>query len=385
MSRVQTFAFLSHLDLNLYLFRTPIMKELQKRGHKVYVICPKGDKNQALQECGFEVVNYEIDRKGLNPFSEKKAIDNIYHAIKDLHLDVLHTFTAKPNIYGTLAGKRAGIPIIVNLVEGLGSFYVKDTMKNIVIRTLMERLYKKAFSLSNGCIFVNSDDPAYMVQKKLISKEKVKIIKSVGVDTKKFDMALFDEEKIQNIKQKLGVENKLIVLMVARAIWDKGVREYYEVAKLLQEKYSNVKFIYVGDTDDGNQTCISREFLQNGEVLWLGHRDDIVELTAISDIYVLPSYREGLPATLMEATSMGKPIVTTDTFGCRDVVEDGKNGFLVPIRDAKSLAKKIEILIDDSNLRKTMGQMGREKALKEFDIKKVVEQYMEYYDKVEVE
>lgn len=382
MKNKKTFGFLSHLDLNLYLFRAPIMKELQKLGHKVYAICPKGDKNQALKECGFELVNYEINRKGLNPFSENKAIDNIYHAIKDLHLDVLHTFTAKPNIYGTLAGNRAGIPFILNLVEGLGSFYIKDTMKNVVIRTLMERLYKKAFSLSSGCIFVNSDDPAYMVQKKLISKEKVKIIKSVGVDTKKFDMALFDEEKIQNIKQKLGVENKLIVLMVARAIWDKGLREYYEVAKLLQKKHPNVKFIYVGDTDDGNHSCASREFLQNGEVVWLGHRDDIVELTAISDIYVLPSYREGLPATLMEATSMGKPIVTTDTFGCREVVEDGKNGFLVPILDVKSLLQKIEILIADGDLRKSMGHQGRKKAEDEFDIQKVLKQYMEYYEKI---
>lgn len=378
---MKTFGFLSHLDANLYAFRTPIMKELIKKGHKVYAICPKGDKNQALKEIGCEVINYEIDRKSLNPFSEKKSIENIYNAIKDLKIDILHTFTAKPNIYGTLAAKKAGIPVILNLVEGLGSFYVKDTMKNILVRNIMERLYKKAFKLSDGCVFVNISDPEYMLKKRLIKKEKVKIIKSVGVDTEKFSMQNYSEDKLLEIRKNLKLENKIVVLMVARAIWDKGVREYYEAADILKSKYHNVEFLLVGGTDQGNHSCASEEFLKNGTVKWFGQRDDIADITAISDIYVLPSYREGLPATLMEASSMAKPIVTTDTFGCRDVVDDEVNGFLVPIRDSKVLSGKIEILIQDENLRIQMGQKALEKALNEFDVRKVVEQYMEYYEK----
>ncbi len=378
---MKTFAFLSHLDLNLYLFRTPIMVELLKKGHKVYAICPIGDKNQQLRDIGCEVINYEIDRKGLNPFSEKKSIDNIYNSIKDLKIDILHTFTAKPNIYGTLAAKQAGVPILLNLVEGLGSFYVKNTIKNIIIRSIMEKLYKKAFKISNGCVFVNTSDPEYMLKKKLIKKEKIKIIKSVGVNTEKFSMINYDKEKLLNIKSSLDLDNKIIVLMVSRAIWDKGIKEYYDAAEKLKKKYSNLEFLLVGNTDRGNHSCVNEEFLNSGSVNWLGHRDDIVDITAISDIYVLPSYREGLPATLMEASSMAKPIVTTDTFGCRDVVDDGKNGFLVPIRNSQMLAEKIEILIKDKNLRNQMGEKALEKALNEFDIKKVVNQYMEYYEK----
>lgn len=378
---MKTFAFLSHLDLNLYLFRTPIMVELLKKGHKVYAICPIGDKNQQLRDIGCEVINYEIDRKGLNPFSEKKSIDNIYNSIKDLKIDILHTFTAKPNIYGTLAAKQAGVPIVLNLVEGLGSFYVKNTIKNIIIRSIMEKLYKKAFKISNGCVFVNTSDPEYMLKKKLIKKEKIKIIKSVGVNTEKFSMINYDKEKLLNIKSSLDLDNKIIVLMVSRAIWDKGIKEYYDAAEKLKKKYSNLEFLLVGNTDRGNHSCVNEEFLNSGSVNWLGHRDDIVDITAISDIYVLPSYREGLPATLMEASSMAKPIVTTDTFGCRDVVDDGKNGFLVPIRNSQMLAEKIEILIKDKNLRNQMGEKALEKALNEFDIKKVVNQYMEYYEK----
>jgi len=377
---MKTFGFLSHLDLNLYLFRAPIMLELLRRGDKVYAICPKGEKNEALRNLGVEVINYAIERQSLNPLKEKQAIQNIYEAIKDLRLDLLHTFTAKPNIYGTLAARKAGVPIVLNLVEGLGSFYVKDTPKNILVRHLMEHLYKKAFALSDGCVFVNGDDPAYMVQKKLLPQGKVKIIKSVGVDTKKFSMERYTPQKLHAIKEKLGLENKKIVLMVARAIWDKGIKEYYDAAKIIHATCQDALFVFVGGTDVGNPSCAGETFLRSAPVLWLGHRDDIADLIAISDVFVLPSYREGFPVTLMEAASMGKPIVTTDTFGCKEAVEDGKNGFLVPLRDAKTLACKIELLLGDDTLRFKMGQSGREKALKEFASEKVVAQYMEYYE-----
>ena len=371
--------FLSHLDLNLYLFRTPIMIELIKRGVKVYAICPKGRYNSALKKLGVEVVNYTIDRKGLNPIKENKYINNIYQAIKDLNLDIIHTFTAKPNIYGTFAAKRANIPVILNLVEGLGSFYVNNSLKNIVVRTIMEFLYKKAFAISNGCVFVNSDDPKYMIQKRIIKEEKVKIIKSVGVDTEKFDIKKYDLAFLKKYKKDLDLENKIVVLMVSRAIWDKGIKEYMESAKILKSKYKDIEFLLVGDTDEGNHSCASRDILENSDIKWLGHRDDIAELTAICDIYVLPSYREGLPATLMEASSMSKPIVTTDSVGCREVVDDGVNGFLVPVRDINRLCDKIELLYEDRELRERFGKNSRKKALDEFDIKKIVAKYIKYY------
>jgi len=319
----KTFAFLSHLDANLYLFRAPIMKQLLSNGHKVYAICPKGDKNQALRDLGCEVVNYAIDRRSLNPFREKKSIDNIYHVIKNLNIDVLHTFTAKPNIYGTFAARKAGIPIVLNLVEGLGSFYVNNNVK-------------KPYS----------------------------------------------PEKLHTIKSSLSLEGKIVVLMVARAIWDKGIREYYEVAQVLTKKYQDVAFVLVGGVDKGNPTSADESFLNSTNVKWLGQRDDIVDITAISDVYVLPSYREGLPVTLMEACAMGKPIVTTDTVGCRDVVRDGYNGYLVPVRDTQALAQKIELLIEDEKRRKIMGEYGRMVAIKEFDTKSVVKQYMKFYKTV---
>ena len=368
--------FLSHLDMNLYLFRLDIMKELVKRGDEVYAISPVGLYSDRFRDDGIKHISYDIDRESLNPFKERRSVDNIYHALKDLNLDMLHTFTAKPNIYGTFAAIKTDIPVIFNLVEGLGSFYVEDTFKNKAIRIVIEKLYKRAFKNSKKVVFVNSDDPQYMLKKSIISKEKIKIIKSVGIDTEEFSME--NTPSLDSLKKSLDLKNEVVVLMVARAIWHKGIREFYESALAFDSK--KVKFILVGDVDKGNHSSASKEFLESSSVLWLGHRDDIKELTAICDIYVLPSYREGVPRTLLEASSMSKPIVTTNTVGCKEVVEDGVNGFLVPIKDSEILIQKINTLVKDPTLRLEMGKRGREKALKEFDIKKVVNQYLELYD-----
>jgi N,N'-diacetylbacillosaminyl-diphospho-undecaprenol alpha-1,3-N-acetylgalactosaminyltransferase len=219
-----------------------------------------------------------------------------------------------------------------------------------------------------------------MVEKKIIEKKKVKVIKSVGVDTEKFCIDNYTDEKITNLKKKFGLENKIIILMVARAIWDKGIKEYYRAAELIKKNNLDTEFLLVGGTDKGNHCCASETFLKEGSVRWLGYRDDVVDLTAICDVYTLPSYREGLPATLMEAASMSKPIVTTNTTGCREVVENGENGFLIPVKDPFRLADKINILIQNKNLRSSMGIKGREKALNEFSIDKIVAQYISYYE-----
>lgn len=370
--------FLSHLDLNLYLFRLPIMKKLVEEGHTVYAICPRGDKFELFEKEGIIAIEYKIQRSSLNPFKELKALYNIYRAIKPLALDMIHTFTAKPNIYGTLAGKMAKIPTIINLVEGLGSFYIEDTRKNIVVRNIIEKLYKLVFLFSDKVVFVNSDDPEYLASKGVIKKSKIEIIKSVGIDTEAFNPEKIEESTIEHLKRSLNLEDKVIVLMVARAIWHKGIREYYEAANHLS-KYDNVQFLLVGDIDEGNHSSANKAFLNLGDVLWLGHRDDILVLTAMSDIYVLPSYREGVPRTLLEAASMAKPIVTTNTVGCREVVKDGENGFLVPIKDSISLANKIEILLLDADEQKVMGENGRMLAIKTFDVKEIVKQYLKLY------
>lgn len=372
--------FLSHWDFNLYKFRLPIMLSLIERGYKVYAICPKGDMNKLLESYGVAIVNYEINRQSLNPFVELKNIDNIYQAINNLNLSMIHTFGAKPNIYGTFSARRAKVPVILNLVEGLGSFYTSNTFKVRLVRWIMERLYTKIFKMSDGCVFVNTSDPQYMIDNNIIGAKKVNIIKSVGIDTKKNNIACYNFSKLDSIRSNLNVKNNLVVLMVARAIKDKGVKEFYEAASIIVNKQKDVEFILIGGTDEGNHTNINKDFLLQGCVRWLDHRDDVIDIMAISDICVLPSYREGLPMTLLEACAMSKPIVATNTYGCRDVVTDAVNGFLVPTKNAQALSEKIEMLLNDKNLRASMGTKGRELAVSEFDINIVNNKYMQYYD-----
>ena len=366
---MKTFGFLSHLDLNLYLFRLPIMVELLKHDYIVYAICPRGDKFDEFAKYGVKAIEYKIQRQSLNPFKELKTIQNIYHVVKPLELDILQNFTAKPNIYGSIVGYLAKVPLVVNAVTGLGSFYISKSKKAKAVKAVMELLYKESNKRADFCIFQNSDDRAYFIQSGLVHEQKAILIKSSGIDTKKFQPS--SEKRVSN--------TPIVVLMIARAIWHKGIAEYYGAAEILKDE--NIKFVLIGDTDEGNVSCANEQFLKSGNVTWLGHRDDIKEQIEACDIFVLPSYREGVPRTLLEASSLAKPIVTTNTVGCREVVDDGYNGFLVPVGDKKLLAKRIKELTNNQDLAKSMGKNGRIKAMKEFDITIVVNKYLELYDK----
>jgi N,N'-diacetylbacillosaminyl-diphospho-undecaprenol alpha-1,3-N-acetylgalactosaminyltransferase len=360
-------AFLSHFDGNLYLFRLPIMIALVNRGYKVYAICPRGDKFDLFKEYNIEAIDYKIQRQSLNPFKEIKTIRNIYKVIKPLKLDILQNFTVKPNIYGSIAGHLAKVPIIINSVTGLGSFYISNDKKSKTIKKVLNTLYKESNKKASYCIFQNSDDMNYFIKNNLVPKEKAVLIKSSGIDTK-----LFQSTDINSQNENINV------LMIARAIWHKGIREYYEAAQILKD--TNIKFTLIGDTDDGNPSCANKEFLENKNVNWLGHRDDIKEQIDKCNIFVLPSYREGVPRTLLEAASMSKPIVTTNTVGCKEVVDDNINGFLVPVKDSVQLAEKIELLANDYGLRETFGKASRKKAIEEFDVQIVVNKHLGIYD-----
>jgi N,N'-diacetylbacillosaminyl-diphospho-undecaprenol alpha-1,3-N-acetylgalactosaminyltransferase len=362
-----TFGFLSHLDYNLWLFRLPIMQELVRQGHTVYAVCPSGEISGSFSKHGITHIPYEIERSSLNPLKELNAIRNIYHAIKPLGLDILHTFTAKPNIYGTIAGRLAKVPHIINLVEGLGSFYLENDLKSRIVRSLIESLYRQTFKLADTVMFVNQDDPAYLIRKEIIAPSKVFIIKGVGIDTIEWNPIQKNDACIR-------------VTMIARAIKHKGVLEFIDAAKMLSQKYPDVTFQFVGSPDEGNRFSVTEEFMKTQPHLnYLGHQNNIRHILAQSDIFVLPSYREGLPRTSLEAMSMGLPIVTTDVVGCRETVEEGVNGLIVPPKDAYALAEAIEKLIINPLLRQQMGEAGCQKAIHEFDIGTIIAKHLEVY------
>ena len=368
--------FLSHLDLNLYLFRLPIMKELVKRGHKVYAITPKGDVFDKFKEFGIEAIDYKIERASLNPLNELKTIQDLKTKVRRLDLDILHSFMHKPNIYGSFTDAQN----FIQTVTGLGSFFIHQDLKSKIIKNIILTGYKISSKKAKKVIFQNSDDLEMFVRLRIISREKAVLVKSSGIDTNEWRMESGEELlgfEFQVPSSEFRVNNeKPIVLMIARVIKDKGVEEFIKAAEILKDK---AEFWYVGDIDKGNKNAFNPDWKN---VKYLGFRRDIKELISKCDIIVLPSYREGVPRTLLEAASMAKPIVTTNAPGCKEVVDDGVNGFLVPIKDYKSLAKKIGILIDNPDMRKEFGKKSREKAVKEFDIKAVIDKYLAVYEEI---
>jgi N,N'-diacetylbacillosaminyl-diphospho-undecaprenol alpha-1,3-N-acetylgalactosaminyltransferase len=359
--------FLSHLDLNLYAFRLPVMLELKRLGHTPIAIAPEGQYLHMIRDAGIEVVPYEIERKSLNPMKEIRAIQNIFEAIKPLKLDILHTFTAKPNIYGTIAGRLAKVPQIVNLVEGLGSFYLENDIKSRMVRSLIETMYKRVFKLSNAVMFVNSDDPDYLINNGIVEPSKVIKINGVGIDTTEWT-------------RKHEAKEPLTVIMIARLIRHKGVLEYLRACQNLKAKHPTVRFVYVGGEDMGNPSGLKKEIFEKFDgIEYLGERSDIKELLENSHIFVLPSYREGLPRTVLEAMSMEVAVVGADACGTRDAVRDGKTGLLVPIKDAEALESAIEKLLTDEVLRKQLAKNGREVCKKEYDIKPIIKAHLKVY------
>ena len=364
--------FLSHYDGNLYQFRLPVMKELVKRGHKVYAITPRGNRFDKFKEFGIETVDYTINRASLNPLNELRTIKELRKKVNLLNLDILHSFTHKPNIYGSFANSKN----FIQTVTGLGSFFIYNDLKSKIIKNVILSGYKFSSKKAQKVIFQNSDDLKMFVNLGIIPKEKAVLVKSSGIDTNEWRMdsgeVLGSKFQENNIKK----SKKPVVLMIARVIRDKGVEEFIKAAEILKDK---TEFWYAGYIDKGNKNAFVPEWKN---VKFLGLRDDIKELISKSDIVVLPSYREGVPRTLLEAASMGKAIVTTNAPGCKEVVEDGVNGFLVPIKDYKNLAKKIEVLIDNKKLREKFSKNSRIKAVNEFDIKIVVDKYLEVYEEI---
>ncbi len=362
-------AYLSHLDLNLYLFRLPIMKELVNMDNEVFAICPEGEFFEKFYDFKITPISYKIKRESLNPFNEISTIQTIKKILKDINPDILHTFMHKPNIYGNFSGAKN----IINTVTGLGSFFIHNDLKSKIVRLVIENLYKYSTKNAKKIIFQNSDDLNYFVSRGIIPEEKAILIKSSGVDTHFFQ----PQPKNEKLLEELNIEpSKLVVLMIARVIRDKGVLEYIEAAETLKDKAT---FLYVGDIDKGNKNTFNPNFKN---VKYLGFRKDIKDIISIADIVVLPSYREGTPRTLLEAGAMGKPLITTNAPGCKEVVKDGYNGFLVRVKDSKILAEKIKILIEDENLRKKFGDNSREYIKKEFDVKIVVKKYLELYNDI---
>jgi len=375
------FVFFSHYDLNLYRFRMPIMKALWECGAYVWAVSPPGEYSALFQKHGVKFVPISLDRRTLNPLKAWTTVNQLKSILQRLQPDVLHTFTLRPNLYGTLAGWLAGVPVIVCTVEGLGTLYTNHDLKTRLLRWGVEQTTRLALRAADVIIFLNPDDQSYYLSQKLCRPEQARLIVSAGIDVKAFSPDRFSPEARQRLRQERGLSpDAVVVTMIARLIAPKGVREFLQVADQLKGKAC---FILIGAPDPGNPESLTWEEIQKyaerGVVLSVGWQRDVIPWLAVTDIFVLPSYREGTPVTVLEAMAMGLPVVATDVPGCREAVIHGETGFLVPPRNVDELIQAIQKLIENPELRKQMGLAGRKRVVQYFAIEQIVEKYLDLY------
>jgi glycosyltransferase involved in cell wall biosynthesis len=349
----------------MYNFRQNLMKLLLQQGHRVSVVAPPDEKfEKKIIETGCTFIPVIIDSKGTNPVTDLLLIRRYYSIYKKLAPDFIFHYTIKPNIYGTIASWFAHVPSIA-VVTGLGYTFIN---KGIVSRVAL-LLYSLAFTISRQVWFLNEEDRLIFTTHHIVKKEKTFVLKGEGI----------------NLDQFSGSEIKtsgLSFLLASRMLWDKGIGEYLEAARILRKNHSEVKFNLLGPYGIDNPKAISEEQIDlwqtEGIINYLGETDDIKPFINASTAVVLPSYREGISRVLLEAAAMGKPIITTDCVGCRDVVIDNVTGFLCEIKNPESLAAAMLKLISlEREQIETMGKKGREFVQREFSDQVVLNKYLE--------
>jgi len=364
--------FIVNTDWFFLSHRLPIAIEAINQGYEVHIATTIANELDSLKKNGLIVhpINLHRSRTGLiSVISEFKEILDIIRIVAP---NIVHLVTIKPVLLGGIASRILNVPAVVYAVSGLGYVFLKKGVIAFIIRKIIIYLYQLAFRHKNKCvIFQNDSDQSMLSKLSLLSSNEVELINGSGVDLSVFTQQSFDS----------GVP---VIILAARLLKDKGVKEFVEAAKLVNINNNRARFALVGEPDFDNPASIQRYELENWKneriiELW-GHREDMEKVIPLSTIVVLPSYREGFPKILIEAAACGRPVVTTDVPGCRDAIEKDITGIIVPVRDYIELAKKISFLLDNPTISRKMGNAGRLRAEEFFDINKVVEKHMKIYE-----
>mgnify|MGYP003606060175 CR=1 FL=1 len=376
--RVLLFA---NTDWYLYNFRRTLAIALRDAGHDVILASPHGPYGEKLQALGFHWLPVPMERQSLNPWNEARLIWWLREVMQTERVDLVHGFTIKCVVYGAIAARLAGVPAQVSAVAGMGYVFTSQERKARWLRPIVRELLRAVLGGPNSLLILqNPDDVELFEQAKLMPANRIRLIPGSGVDCARFAPTFDVVNKLQN---PLGVTKNLKVLLPARLLWDKGVREYVQAAKTLISQGRAIEFLLAGDPDLGNPASVPEQTLQqwvsSGWVHWLGHVDDMIGLLRSVDVVVLPSYREGLPKGLIEAAACEKALITTDVPGCREVVDHEINGLLVPAKDSQALSNAIARFHDDSALRVRLAQAARRKALEVFDERLIIRQTLNVY------
>jgi glycosyltransferase involved in cell wall biosynthesis len=340
-----------------------LIRALQEDGHRVIALAPPDVCSGRLEGMGVEYHPLEMDKKGVSPRQDLLLLARYLAALRRIRPDVFLGYTAKPNVYGSIAAHLLGIRV-VNNVSGLGTAFIDEGL----LTRIVSALYRIAFHRSATVFFQNTEDRDLFLTKRLVRPDQTRLLPGSGIDLERFRPA------------GRAADGTFRFLLIGRLLRDKGVGEYVEAARIVRRRAQHARFRILGFLDVANRTAVARSDIEawvaEGLIEYLGEADDVRPSLAEADCIVLPSYREGLPRTLLEGGAMGKPLIATDVPGCRQVVEHEMNGFLCRVRDAASLAEAmLRMMSLPSDALAAMGAASRRKVEAEFDERLVIESY----------
>jgi glycosyltransferase involved in cell wall biosynthesis len=363
----------SNVDWFFISHRLSIAQEATRQGWEVFVAAENTGRSKEISNEGITFIDIKFSRSGINPIEEILTLYKFRKLYKEINPDIVHHITLKPVIYGSLIAKVLKIKGVVNSISGLGYNFTEG--RKSLVQKVMLLIMKFGFNRKNVVIiFQNENDQKELTELGVIHlSNSIVRIKGSGVDLEKFYESPFPSF------------DRIKILLPIRMLWDKGVKELREASDILNKKYyENVEFILSGLADEDNKAGVPASYLndwQDGNfVKWIGYQKNMVEVYQNSHIVVLPSYREGMPKSLIEACAIGRAIITTNAIGCRECVDEGINGLKVPVKDAQSLANAIETLVNNPNRIIEMGKASRLKAKKEFDINFVLQIHSQIYN-----
>jgi glycosyltransferase involved in cell wall biosynthesis len=370
----------SSVDLGIWFLR-PQLQALVERGHTVHAFCGPGPYLEPLTRMGVAVTPIEVSRT-ISPFADLRLLLQLVRLLRNGRYTILHAHTAKLEVVAQLAGRIAGVPVVLYTNHG---FIFRSDMKPGMTKFL-RGMAKLGGRLADHVLSQSAEDIQVAVAEGIYPADKVSYLGN-GIDIEGFDITAYPDPRRRAKKQEIGIpQDRAVVGMVGRYVWEKGYREFFEAAKTLVESGRPIHFLTVGNALESERDpvdfAILRELGIEDHVTVLRARNDMADLYSVMDVVVLPSYREGFPRTLMEAAAMSRPTVATDISGCREAVTHGETGFLVPVRDAAQLAARIATLLDDPTLAASFGASARALAEDRFDERRVVQRLLACYEEL---
>lgn len=368
MKKAKKIAIIGTTASSFYGFRADLIKQIVDEGHQVYALTSEytTDSLKKIEALGAIPIEYKLSRGGLNPFADLQSFLQLKKILKKIQPDIAFSYFAKPVIYGSMAAKAAKVPRIIGMLEGLGYTFTEQpegqSIKTKLIRGIQVFLYKMAFPCLDKIIFLNPDDRYDLMNSYGLHVPEVHVLGGIGLNLLEYP---FTEMSVSPIK----------FLFIGRLLKEKGIHEFVQAAKLVKKIYPDTEFTVLGAIDHHNLGALQQKeldsLISSNIIQFPGHVNNIKDWIADNHVFVLPSYREGVPRSTQEAMAIGRAIITTDVPGCRETVVDGLNGFLVPKWDPEALAKKMIYFIEHPEQARLMGAESYKIAVEKFDAEKV--------------